>query len=70
MSNNTSVQTRGRKARTDITLNTAAEIIDRAINRSDITTDEIDIIDGISMQLRALAHQIKARESGYGKKTA
>ena len=64
----TPMQTRGRKAYSDVTIQVAAESLERAAARSDLTSFEVDQLTGIVTVLRALASQVNARESAYGKK--
>jgi len=67
---NIPVQSRGRKARTDIILTVAAGSLERAVNRADLTEQESLMLDGLALQLQALADQIRTREAAYGRKAS
>ncbi|AAN16816.1 hypothetical protein Cali_185 [Mycobacterium phage Cali] len=62
------MQTRGRKAFSDVTINVAADMLAKTTSRSDLTTEETAMILGTVKVLRALATQVGRREASYGKK--
>ncbi|AON96930.1 hypothetical protein BI081_gp177 [Mycobacterium phage Tonenili] len=64
----TPMQTRGRKAFSDVTINVATDMLAKTTSRSDLTTEEIAMILGTVKVLRALARQVSKREASYGKK--